>query len=346
MALNVLATLQALSPANLTVRETARLAENPLDLRYQGIFPNLASDSIRLREITNVDFRPVGGRREWNAQGREIHEVIGPVVDATMIPINPTHHIDEERMQLLREPGVQALVARGLAKDVDRWATTLADVAERQTERDAFETWFTNALSVKDTKTSASVTVSAGVATDRYVTEGTAWSDASVNSYDRTLFHIGEYIRKAGSIGGIRMRAATAQQIVADAPNGAGLVRPTLANVAARLSEEGFGTVQLIIDERTYDEYTDGGSAYTSKFYVPANRIAFQPANGQVGNTYNAPVTRAEDYGVPASARSARGGVTVFYRGKNDGKTIMVEAQKNCVTLLNPQSVYVVATGA
>lgn len=344
MAIEILAKVAALSPANLTIRETARLAENPLDLRYQGIFPNVPAPSIRLREITTVDFRPVGGRREWNAQGREIHEVLGPVVDATMVPINPTHHIDEERMQLLEEPGVRELVSRGVVKDVDQWATALADAAERQTERDAFETWFTNSLTVKDTKTSASVTVAAGVAADRYVTEATAWSDVGVDAYDRTLFHIGEYIRKAGSIGGIRMRAAMAQRIVQSAPTAGGLVRPTLANVADRLSEEGYGRVTLIIDERTYDEYTDGGSAYTTQFYVPANRLAFQPANGQVGNTHNAPVTRAEKYGVPAR-RDARGGVTVFYRGKNDDKSIMVEAQKNAITLLNHQAVYVVATG-
>jgi len=98
--------IAALSPANLTVFQAARLADNPLDLRYRAIFPRVNTDSIRLSSIKTVDFRPVGGRREWNAQGREIPQKLGPTSALEMIPIEFTHHIDEREMHLLREPGI------------------------------------------------------------------------------------------------------------------------------------------------------------------------------------------------------------------------------------------------
>ncbi len=37
--------------------------------------------------------------------------------------------------------------------------------------------------------------------------------------------------------------------------------------------------------------------------------------------------------------------VTVFWRGVNDGKSVMVEAQANALTVTNEQFVYVVDAG-
>lgn len=344
MAFNFLARVDAITPRNLTIREATRLAQNPNDLRWRAIFPRNPVDSIRLRDITTVDFRPVGGRREFNAQGREIPEMVGPVRDATIVPINPTHHIDEERMAILREPGIAELVQRGVIADVDRWARILADAADRQIERDAFLAWSTGAITVKDPKggQDATQTVSLGFSASRYVTEGTAWNVVS-NAYNRLLFHVGEAVRLIGSVGVIRMRLATAQEVAADAPTGPNQIRATIGNVQDRLSEEGFGPVRIVIDERTYDDFTDGGSATAATAYIPTGRVLFQPANGVVGATHFAPVTRAEDYmGQSGIRRDQLQDFTVFYREKNDGKSLMVEAQANALSLPNESSVYVV----
>lgn len=344
MAINLLARVDALSPRNLTIREATRLAQNPNDLRWRAIFPRNPVDSIRLRDITTVDFRPVGGRREFNAQGREIPEMIGAMRDATIVPINPTHHIDEERMAILRESGIAELVSRGVISDVNRWAQKLADAADRQIERDAFLAWANGAITVKDPKggQDATQTVSLGFSSSRYVTEGTAWASVA-NAYTRLLFHVGEAVRLIGSIGVIRMRLATAQEVATDAPTGPNQIRATIGNVQDRLSEEGFGPVKIVIDERTYDEFTDGGSATTSTAYIPTGKVLFQPASGVVGATHFAPVTRAEDYmGGAGIRREQLQDFTVFYREKNDGKTLMVESQANALSLPAEQNVYVV----
>lgn len=346
MPFDFLGKVEALSPANLTIREQARLAENPLNLRWRDIFPRVPVNSVKIREISAVDFRPAGGRREWNAQGREVPEILGPIVDAEMVPINPTHHIDERRLQALREPamllGAQGaeLVNRGVLADVDGWATRLADAVDRQTERDAFEAWFKNEITVMDPKTGTTVTVPGPISSSRYVAASGTFA-AATSAYLDFIGYLRDAQATMGSVGAVRMRRARLDEILADAPALSG-ERMTLAGLGERIAREGFGNVVIVVDERTYDEFDDGGSAYTTKYYVPLDRIAFQPASGVVGASYMAPVTRAQDFGVTGALVKNLQDVVVFHREKNDGKTLMVEAQRNVITLPTEQNVYVV----
>jgi hypothetical protein len=341
MAFDILARTAALSPTNLTLREVARLEQNPNDLRWPGIFPRVPADSTSIRELSTVDFRPLGGRREWNADGREIIEVLGPLMEAEMVPINPTRHLDEYRMQKLRERagGFAQLIDAGIVKDVDQWSTALADAADRQIEYDAFRGWFYNSFTVMDPKTGSTTTVALGIASSRYVAAGTTLA-AATNAY---LDFIG-YARAAraalGSLGGVRFRQAALDEILADAPAFSG-DRMTLAGLRQRMNDEGFGNFQFMVDERTYDTWTDGGSAYTQAYYVPADRMAFQPANGRVGSTFFAPVTRAYDYIDRDRVRNIQN-FTIFYSSQNDGKTLKVEAQANAISLPREQDTYVV----
>lgn len=336
MPFPVLARTEALSPANLTIRERVRLAENPNELRWPALFPRVEAESVKLSSITGTDFRPAGGRREWNAQGREIPEVLGPIQEAEMVPINPTHHIDERRLQNLRERagGMAQLIDAGVVKDVDQWATFLANAADIQIEVDAFQAWFLNQITVMDPKTGTTTTVNVGTSSDRYV------QAASALTYLEFMGHLENAQAALGSLGAVRMRRSVVGGILATAPAFSG-DRMSLAGLRERVNNEGFGDVAIVIDERTYDAFTDGGSATTATKYVPADRIAFQPADGRIGNTHDAPVTRAYDYMNPESVGGANG-VTVFYSEKNDGKTLMVEAQRNALSLPDPQRVYVV----
>lgn len=345
MPFNWLDQIAALTPANLTIREQARLAENPLDLRYRAIFPRVDAPSVKLSSITTIDFRPTGGRREWNAQGREIPEKLGPAREFEMVPINPTHHIDERQMQLLGEAGVEELVRRGIIGGLTTWPTRLADAAERQIERDAFEAWFSGIITVMDPKTGQTVTVSLGFdQATSYPTAGTAWDDPGENAYDNLLAGLQAAQSKFGSVGGARTRRAVIREIVADAPDGPNGLRPTVTSLQDRVREEGFPDVVLTIDERTYDAWTDGGHATTATNYVPAGLIAYQPANGVVGQTHVAPVTRAYDF-LTGGNRSLANGVVIFRSEKNDGKTLLIEAQENALSLPEEQFVYVEDTG-
>lgn len=344
MPFNWLDQIAALTPANLTIREQARLAENPLDLRYRAIFPRTPASSVRLSSLTTVDFRPTGGRREWNAQGREIPEKLGPRREFEMVPINPTHHIDERAMQLLRESGVEELLRRGIIGSLETWPQRLADAAERQLEAEAFEAWATGTIVVMDPKTGATVSVALGFdAGTSYIAEPTIWSNAGINAYDRFLVHIQAAQAKFGSVGAARMRRAVAAEIVKDAPDGANNSRSTITTLQERVREDGFPNFNLVVDERTYHTFTDGGSATSAANYVPAGLVMFQPSNGQVGQTHVAPVTRAYDF-LSGGNRSAANGVVIFRSEKNDGKTLLIEAQENAIALPEEQFTYVVDT--
>jgi hypothetical protein len=265
MPFNWLDQIAALSNAALTVREVTRTNENPLDLRYRAIFPRVNAASIKLSEITTVDFRPVGGRREWNAQGREIPEKVGPVREFEMVPINPTHHIDERRLQLFGEAGVEELMRRGVIGDLTTWPTRLADSSERQLEAEAFEAWFTGLITVMDPKTGETVTVSMGFdQATTYPTAGTAWDDGGQNAYDNFQTALAAAETKMGPVGVARTRRAVFRAIVADAPDGPNGIRPTFGTLQESVRAEGFPNITLTIDERTYDKFTDGGHATTS----------------------------------------------------------------------------------
>lgn len=351
MAFEWLARMPELTVRNLTIREQARLAENPLDLRWEAIAPRTPVDSIKLSEITTVDFRPVGGRREWNAQGREIPERIGPAREFEMVPINPTHHINERQLQLLKERanGMDELVRRGIMKDVNTWPTALADAGARQIERDWFEAWYLNVITVMDPKDGATVTVDIGIDAAKHITEGSTWvatAGSAWNAWTRLTFHAAAYRRVAGSLGAIRTRQAVIDMIVAAAPAGANGIATTEASLSQRFGEAGFQGVVFIADERTYDDFTDGGGDTVERFYVPDGHLAFQPANGRVGRTYFAPVTRADDYLNRADIDAGRTRDFVqMRREKNGGKTLMLECQANAISLPEEQFTYVVDTG-
>lgn len=336
--------LDELSDQNLTIREQVRTAENPLDLRYRAIFPRTPAPSIKLSEITTVDFRPNAGRREWNAQPREIPEKLGPSREFELVPLGASHHIDERAMHKLQESGVQELIRRGIIGAVSTWPSRLADAIERQLEAEAFESWYTGVITVMDPKTGTTVEVDLGFDTDSYPTAGTAWDDPGEDAYNNLLAAIQAAQTKFGVVRAGRTRRNVVSAIVADAPDGPNGLRPSIASLEQRVREEGFPEFSLIIDERTYDRFNDGGSAHTATNYVPAGLIAFQPASGQVGRTHVAPVVRAYDY-LSAGNRALANGVAIFKTPLNDGKTLKIEAQENSIVLPEEQFTYVVDTG-
>lgn len=336
----------ALSPANITVFQAARLADNPLDLRYRSIFPRVPTPSIKLSSITTVDFRPVGGRREWNAKGREIPENLGPLREAEIVPIEFTKHLDERVMQLLGEPNVQSMVEKGLITSVEGWPTKLADACDRQIERDAFEAWYTGLVTVKDTKSNRSVTAALGFTqSTTYPTPGTDWDDAAEDAYMNFLAGLQAAQTKfGGDVGGARTHRTVFQAIVEDAPDGPNGIRPTISSLQDRIREEGFPNVTLVIDERTYDEFDDGGSSTTAHYYVPDGLIAYQPVGGRVGTTHVAPVTKAFKFLTGDNARFANG-VAIFFVPQNDGDTLLIRAQENSLSIPEERLTYVEDTG-
>lgn len=340
MLFDLLAQTESLRSDNLSIREATRLAENPNDLRWRALAPKVPADSIEVNTLTTVEFRPNGGRREWNAQGRKLTEKVGPQRGYEMVPINPEFEFDERKLQKLRE---RSEPQKRILLDVDKAATALSDAADRQIEADFFEAWYENRFTVLDPETEAQVVAELGFDAARYPVEATPWTDAAVDAYDRFLRLVEEAVRQMGSVGGVRMRMAVVKRILKDAPMAAGYVRPTLANLEERIGEEGFGPIKLIADERTYDRYIGSGAATVKTNYVPIGLMGFQPASNRVGSTHFAPVTRASDF--VKSDRVDLQDFTVFHSTENGGKTLKVECQANALPIPAEQSTFVPDTG-
>lgn len=335
---------EELTAANLTIREQARLAENPNDLRWIGIAPRVETRSIKISEITKVDFRAIAGRRAWDAGARELAERLGPAVNWRIMPMGAKHTIDEEQLQLLRERtgNLPQLIQAEIVKDVTQWPSFLSDAVDRSIEVELFEAWMKHQITVKDPETSEAVVVDLQFDDERYPVEGTAWNDAGINAYDRFRYHLKVARRKIGSVGGVRLRQVTLDEVLKDAPVTPAGYAMTMTEMTARLREEVPEFKGFITDERTYDA-NNGTGAVDEQFYVPTGRVAFQPADGRVGNTHFAPVTRAFDY--VKSDKVSLHNVTVFHYTKNEGKSLVIEAEALPLPLPDERRVYVVNAG-
>lgn len=346
MPFDFLGKVAALTPTNLTIREQARLAQNPNETRWRSHAPTVDADSTDLSQIETVDFRPAADYRAWNAQGREIHEVLGPRLQYSIKPMTATHHIDEERLQKLASPApeMRQLIERGVIGDVNTWPTRLANAVDWGFERAFFQGWCLNTYTVMDPKTGSTVTVARGISSSRYVTEGTAWSGA-VNAWDRLIFHIGEAQRLFGRpVGGFRIHRSDLAYVIADAPAFGDGTIVNFGNIDTALSQQGFGPIRAVIDDRTFDGYTDGGSAYTSQLVLPQGRVAFFPANGIVGSTPVVPVVRAYSY-VDQDRRVNFRDVVILRTPLNEGRTLLLEAERIGLPVPSEQFTYVINVG-
>jgi hypothetical protein len=346
MPFDMLGKVEALTPTNLTIREQARLAQNPNETRWRSHAPTVDADDINISSIETVDFRPAADYRAWNADGREIHEQLGPRLDYEIKPMTATHHIDERRLQKLASPApeMRALIDRGVIADVNAWPTRLANAIDWGFERAFFQGWCLNTYTVMDPKTGSTVTVARGIAGARYVTEGTAWSGV-VDAWARLMFHIGEAQRLFGRpVGGFRIHRSDLAYVIADAPNFGDGTDVNFGNIDTALSQQGFGPIRAVIDDRTFDGYTDGGSAYTAQSVLPQGRVAFFPSNGIVGSTPVVPCVRAYDH-VDRDRRVNFRDVVTFYTPQNNGKTLLIEAERIGLPVPSEQFTYVVNVG-
>lgn len=345
MPFDLLRRLQTLSAVNLTIREQSRLAENPLDLRWSVLAPRRQVNSLKIRDITRAELRLTAEYRAWNANGPELFDKIGPATEWEILPLTAQKHFDEKRMLELSlpDPSIRALVDNGLVKDVSRWATVLADSVHRKLEAAFFDGWFGNTFSMLDPVTGSVVSGPLGFPAERYVAEPTIWTDVGVNAYDRFVYHCGEARRFFGGDASVaRTSEKVFAEVVKDAPLGANAMRPTITNVQDRLAEQGIG-VQILRDERTYDQRTDAGQGYTPTRYVPIGKIGFQPGDGRIGSTPSVEASRGGKEFL-GERRLNLQDVTIWYTEMNLGKTLLEEAENIAVPMPDADRIYVVNT--
>jgi hypothetical protein len=344
--------VESLSPAALTVMAQAIDPDDTDSLVWSTFFPRDDVDSIRITEVSDIDFRPVADNREWNASGRLVPLKVPAAKELKMVPTEAFFLLDELEMQTLGEKagGNQQKLIDIMGADITERTAELARACYRRLEINAMEAWANGNARTSDPYGGVT-TVSFGFDTDRYLTAGTAWDDGGVNAYELFLTFIKNGRKKMGvtPIGAV-MRQATYDAIIVDAPN---YTSPTstIEMGAAEFELDmrrrlGF-PFRIVIMEHSGDVFGDGGPHnYTRTDYWPAQHVALVPPGGRIGSTKFAPVLRAAEIDSQApDAGIDQNGVTVYHDTENSAKTLRVEAQVNVFPIPTERYVYVTDAG-
>jgi hypothetical protein len=347
-ARSLVAIADDLSPADLTVVAQAISPTNQGQLKWDIFFPRENVNSVDLHEVSNLDFRPVSDRREWNSPGRLIPDITPDFRDLSIVPVESYYKWAEYEMQKMGEisrRGGAALAQIDGATLVGK-VTQLVEANYRRIEVDAFKAWSTGTVVAMNPQTGTTYTTSFGFDVSRLQTAGTAWDNAGLNAYDEFIAWAEDAIDAVGSLQGVVLRMALLRAIQADAPDLIGGVAMTRANLSERISADLGVPFQFVIFEDTVDVFSDGGTAYTSTNVWPAGYLAAIPAGTTIGRTAFAPVLRAMEIAraLPGAGIDQRG-MTVYYDEDNTGKQLEVQVQANPFTIPNEARVFVINTG-
>ena len=295
MARSLIPLVEELSPASLTVVAQTISAQNTGRLRWPIFFPRQDVNSIDLKEVTTIDFRPVSDRREWNSRGRLIPDITPPVRELSLIPVESYYKWDEFEIQKLSERANanSEVINQILGRSIPGKVAQLVEANNRRIEVDAFTAWATGTNVAKNPQTGTTTTVSYQFPSDRLTTAGTAWDDAGQNAYDLLISFLEDAQDKVGPVVGVVLRTALHRAIHADAPNGPlGTIIPR-GRLAEQVSDDLGIPFNFFLFDDTVDVFNDGGTATTSTNVWPAGYIAAVPSGGVVGRTVFAPVIRA-----------------------------------------------------
>jgi hypothetical protein len=340
--------IENLTPAALTVLAQTRSPNDNGRLVWDAFMPRANTDSIRLEDVTTLDFRPASGRRAWNQRGRRMPLRTPDGRKLEIEPIEFNFRVDEKEMQLLMERflGNAQLIQQVIGTSIPDRVEALADANYRQLELDVLESWATGKVTVKDPETGETYEVDFGFAAARLETAGTAWDDAGVNAYDEFIAWAEDAITKVGPIKGAALRLATRKAILADAPALAGGVKMSVANLEDRISQDLNVPFSFYLMEDTVDIPTDGGVTYARGNKWPVGAVAAVPSDGRIGKTAFAPIGRAMsiDREVPEARVDIRGNA-VFHFEENGGRELDVECQLNAFPIPDENRIAVIDSG-
>jgi hypothetical protein len=343
---------RALTAAALTVRAQTIPLNDQGRLLWDAFFPRRDVDSVKVANITTIDFRPVSDRREWNARGRLINMKTPNVGDIEMVPIESFFKLGEREVQdlLERTIGNEALFRQMVGTSIPDRTDVLAQANARRIEVDAFRVWTHGEIVAKNPVTGNTFTATFDFPSraERYTTAGTAWNDAGRNAYNDHLAWLISAIELIGPIEGSMLRLATMNAILADAPRTAELanVAPTRADVERSIQDQLGMPFRFFVNESTLDVYNDGGTATTRAKVWATGKVAAIPAGGNVGFTAFAPVARAYEVSnaAPEAKIDIRGQVAYTETG-NAGRDLTIECQVNAMPIPDENRIAVIAAG-
>lgn len=338
---------EELSDAALTVRAQTVSPDDNGALRWNFFFPRRNVNSVKLEDVTTLDYRPTADRREWNAPGRLIPYRTPSRRKVEIVPINPYRKWGESEMQELAERtlGNEGLMLEIIGNEIEPSVDEMAASVYRRIEVDAMSAWALGLITQKNPQSGETYTASFGFDAGRMQTAGTAWNDGSMNAYNEFVAWVKDGRQAIGSAGGVMLKQIHVNAIMADAPNPVGTYPMTLTQVEQRITDELGSAFMFVVNEDTVHTFNDGGTAY-SDYEVWPQRMALIPRGNTVGTTAFAPVVRAMDLArqVPQAKIDIRG-VTVFYDEANAGRELKVEEQANALSVPDEQRLWVINPG-
>jgi hypothetical protein len=341
---------EALSPEALTIR-VQEINPDDVDETLQDIFfPRRDVNSVLLKEMGGIDFRPVSERREWNTRGRQINTVTPDLAEMEFIPVEAYWKIAEREIQKYMESAQgDAMAFRRLIRmTLPQRTDDLAEANFRRLELDYVQAWTAGTITAKHPQKNQTVTVSYNYDTARYQAAATPWDDPSVDAYAEFIAWAEDGEDAIGSLGGVVLRRSLYRVIQADAPMGLNGVPLTRGQFEDQVSNDLGVDFRFYIRENHFDVYTNGGFATTEQDVWPDEIAALLPSNIAVGNMCYAPVYRARDLeGVNAGdGESDIRGQRVFVEVEGNGRQLTTECQVNAFPVPNERRVWIMDAGA
>lgn len=337
-----------LSPAALTVRAQVVSPTDNGKLSWDQFFPRRDVDTTKINDLTELDYRPVADRREWNARGRLIPMQTPEKKEIEMIPIESRDQIAEKEMNTLVQEtrGNDAIIQNVMGVRIPQRIDRLAVSNYRRLEIDAFSVWTNGSIVQKEPEAGRTLTTSFSISSGRLQTAGTAWNDSGVNAYDEFIAWFLEGVDENGAAEGAMMRRATYNAILADAPDLANGVQMNRSQLEQRISDDLGSAFRFFINENALDVFNDGGTAYTRTKVFTAHKVVLVPAGLAVGSSAFAPVNRAYELvrGAGDAGIDIRGN-TVYYEASNGGRQLDMECQLNVIPVPNEQLVWGIDAG-
>lgn len=338
-----------LSPAALTVRAQAVSPNDNGRLLWDIFFPRQNVDSVDLKDVTTIDYRPASDRREWNQRGRLVPVKTPNLRDISIVPIEGYYHWGEYELQKLNEraTGNAALIAEIMQANLPDRVTAISSANYRRLEVDTFEAWALGRITQRNPQNAAETYLASfNFDSARYQTAGTAWNDPSLNAYDEFLDWLDDAINAVGGVRGAVCRRNFIKEVLADAPDLAGGARMTLVQLEQRIQDDLGSDFKFYPIENTVEVFNDGGTASTSTKIWTAQKVAAVPLGTVVGKAAFAPVVRAMDIArqLP-QAKVDTNGQTAFYEEHNNGRELSVEVQVNAAPIPDEQKMFLIDVG-
>ena len=344
--IDLLEGVKSLSSGVLTARAQELSPTNNGTLKYQTIMPREDVESTTLSELLDTDFRPVGARRDWNAPGQRLTFKAPSELNLSFTPLESDTLIDEQEMEKLdqRYDGNQQAILDRLKVTVPKRSDTLVEMNYRKLEADVFDSWTKGVVTQKNPQTNQTYLINYGFPSGRIQVAGAAWTAA--NAYQNFIAWLkdGRTSVRGGIIGAMAS-STVIETIIDSAPPLANGQRMNIDEFNSDIrSRVGFAFTFVANDEEA-DFYVGGGADTIRRRYFGASKIALIPAGGIVGKSAFAPVRRARALAaeVPEARIDIRG-VSVFKFGKNNNKSLQIEAQLNAFPVPNENRVWVMDT--